>query len=346
MNNKEIAAQVRDQLNEITFETTQRIYSKSSISKLQLQQAQIKSQRDLGYLLNYLIAALENDSINIFLDYVDLSAVIVRNFGLTHTKYIKYLDILHSTIYRVLQTAPQPELDKYMAAAKKRLQHISAMDKSFIQPTNANGKLAKQYLKLLLAAQRRSASQLILEHAKAGGDIKEIYDEILLPVQYEIGRLWQTNQISVAQEHFVSAATQLIMSQLYPYLFQNARNGKKIIAAAVGNELHEIGIRMVSDYFEMAGWDSYFMGAQTPQASIISSINELHPELVALTTTISFHLKELENVICQIRDLPFQPKIIVGGYPFNLDPELWQKIGADAFAPNANSALELAGEIV
>ncbi|MFO7895974.1 MAG: cobalamin-dependent protein [Candidatus Cloacimonadales bacterium] len=346
MNRKQLATLMRMHSAEITLSTTKKIYQRKDNMDAKQQLAQQKSQRDLGYLLNYLIAGLENNSPKIFLDYIDLSAVIVSNFGLSSKKYSKYLGILHFAIYEVLRLSEQSELDEMISAAQERLRHTAQMESSFINPTAANGKLAQKYLNLLLAADRHSASQLILQEVKAGTEIKDIYDEVFLPVQYEVGRLWQTNKISVAQEHFVSAATQMIMSQLYPYLFQTPRNGKKVIAAAVGNELHEIGIRMVSDYFEMAGWDSYFLGAQTPQTSIISSIKELQPEIVALATTISFHLQDLEKVIHEIKQLPLPPKIIVGGYPFNLDRYLWQKIGADAFAPDANSALEMARGIV
>ena len=63
----------------------------------------------------------------------------------------------------------------------------------------------------------------------------------------EVGRLWQMNRLSVAQEHYVTAATQLIMSQLYPLVFRTARRDRRIVAACVGGELHELGVRMVAD---------------------------------------------------------------------------------------------------
>ena len=50
----------------------------------------------------------------------------------------------------------------------------------------------------------------------------------------EVGRLWQMNQISVAQEHYCTAATQLIMSQLYPYIFSGERRNRTLIAAYAG----------------------------------------------------------------------------------------------------------------
>ncbi|MDZ7776615.1 MAG: hypothetical protein U5L09_13885 [Bacteroidales bacterium] len=54
------------------------------------------------------------------------------------------------------------------------------------------------------------------------------------------------------------------MSQLYPYIFNSQRVGKSMVAATVGGELHEMGIRMVADFFEMEGWDTWYLGANAP----------------------------------------------------------------------------------
>jgi len=72
--------------------------------------------------------------------------------------------------------------------------------------------LAQNYLDRLLKGKRESALELILNQAKAGVPVKEMYVQVFQPVQYEIGILWQTNKISVAQEHYCTGATQIVMS--------------------------------------------------------------------------------------------------------------------------------------
>ena len=69
------------------------------------------------------------------------------------------------------------------------------------------------------------------------------------------------NLLSVAQEHYCTAATQLVMSQLYPRIFSTERRGRTLVAARVADDLHEIGLRMVADFFEMEGWDTFYVGA-------------------------------------------------------------------------------------
>ena len=50
-----------------------------------------------------------------------------------------------------------------------------------------------------------------------GGLIPDIYRDVFQDALYEIGTLWETNQISVAEEHMGTAITQYVMSNLWKY---------------------------------------------------------------------------------------------------------------------------------
>jgi hypothetical protein len=95
---------------------------------------------------------------------------------------------------------------------------------SHLLPAAPHGALAERYLELVRAGRRGEASDLILEAVRGGVHVKEIYLHVFQPAQWEVGRLWQTGQLSVAQEHFCTAATQWIMSQLYPWVFSGVRD--------------------------------------------------------------------------------------------------------------------------
>nr|WP_243687075.1 B12-binding domain-containing protein [Methanobacterium formicicum] len=83
--------------------------------------------------------------------------------------------------------------------------------------------LAKNYMDALLNLRRNEASDMIMKAVEEGTSIKDIYMNVFEASQHEIGRLWQTNQITVAQEHFCTAATQRVMSQLYPHIFSTQK---------------------------------------------------------------------------------------------------------------------------
>ena len=207
--------------------------------------------------------------------------------------------------------------------------------------------LAKEYRKLLLNGDRQKASKLILDSVNDGIKVRDIYNHVFQSSLYEIGRLWQTNQITIAQEHFFTAATQMIMSQLYPYIFANKKNGLRMIAASVDSNMHDIGIRMVADFFEMEGWDTYYLGGNAPIQAIIQALQETNPDLLALSVTISKQIPTVEEVIQTIRkdDQYHRTKVIVGGPPFNLSEGLWKKVGSDGFARSADEAVSLAARL-
>ncbi len=208
--------------------------------------------------------------------------------------------------------------------------------------------LARRYIGALLAGDRHVASRLVLEGvAEQGLSVRDIYLHVFQPAQHEVGRLWQMNRLSVAQEHYCTAATQLIMSQLYPYLFASERKGHTLVATCVSGDLHEIGVRMVSDFLEMEGWDTFYLGANTPTSSLLQILAQRRADVLAVSATLTSHVRAVAELIRAVREGQAgeegrEVKIMVGGYPFNVAPELWRQVGADAFARNAEEAIATA----
>ena len=207
--------------------------------------------------------------------------------------------------------------------------------------------LAAAYLAALLRADRHLASRLILDEADRGTAVRDLYLHVFQPAQYELGRLWQLNEIDVAQEHYCSAATQLIMSQLYPRIFSAEKNRGTLVAACVSGDLHEIGARMVCDLFELDGWQTHYLGANVPAAGIIQMVVRWKATVLALSATITYHVRAVAELIAMVRRTPecVDLRILVGGFPFNVSPDLWRAVGADGSARNAQDALTLANQL-
>ncbi len=303
-----------------------------------------KSVRDAGYHLTYLAEALDARQPALFVEYLAWVKVLFAGlrFG---------ADILPTTVEctaAVLAERLPPDLSAaaldYLNAGLRRLPEVPTAPASLIRPDAPLADLARAYLEALLRADRHAAGRLILDAVEQGTPIKAIYLDVFQPVQREIGRLWQTNQISVAQEHYCTAATQLVMSMLYPRIFDSPRKGRRLVAACVGGELHEIGARMVADFFEMDGWDTYFMGANTPTESVLRAVEERQADVLAISATMTFHVSQVADLIAAFRraGLDRRARVLVGGYPFNIAPDLWQRVGADGYAPDAQQAVETA----
>ena len=101
---------------------------------------------------------------------------------------------------------------------------------------------------------------------------------------------------------------------------------------------------MVGDFFEMAGWNSYFCGASTPNATSLEFVVERAAEVLAISTTMGYHVHAVQELIRAVRADPrcAGVRILVGGHPFSVDPGLCGKVGADGSAADAEAAIALA----
>jgi methanogenic corrinoid protein MtbC1 len=306
-----------------------------------------KSIRDMGYHLSYLSEALAVSDPQLFAHYVDWAGSLFTGLGFPDEVMVTMLNCIREVLGDQLPPELGAVTDQYLVAGLKALQQASPGVATFLEPDGPLAGLAQQYLDALLRGERQAASRLILDAVDRGIEIKEIYLHVFQRTQQEIGRLWQMNQVSVAQEHYCTAATQLIMSQLCPHIFTMERVGRQMVAACVGGELHELGIRMVADFFEMDGWDTYYLGANTPAESVVDAIIEREATLIAVSATMTFHIRDVTSMIAQIRAsrAGSKTKILVGGYPFNLSPDLWHRVGADGHALDAEAAVALANRL-
>jgi MerR family transcriptional regulator, light-induced transcriptional regulator len=213
---------------------------------------------------------------------------------------------------------------------------------TFLDPGQPLAELATEYLRCLLRYRRDSASELILRAAENKVSIKEIYLRVFEPCQYEIGRLWQTDQISVAQEHYCTAATQLIMSQLYPYIFRVEReSGGTVVAACAVGELHELGARMLCDLLEMEGVNTIYLGANVPTSGIVEALQENDSHILAVSASMALSIPAVRQLVTAVRAAKPGTKVLVGGGAFNNAPNRWREVGADYATSNAIEAISI-----
>jgi len=300
-----------------------------------------KCVQDVNYNLSYLSQAIASNSPPLFATYIEWVKTLFQGLRIPVFELSESLEI---TGFILKQRFPGDETDiiieHFIKTGLKQLTNAMEPAPSFLDASQLS-ELAHQYLETLRHGERSTASQMILNAIEQGTPVKDIYMQVFQPSQYEIGRLWQTNQISVAEEHYCTAATQTIMAQLYSRIFNTEKNGRRMVATCIGNELHEIGLHMVADFFEIEGWDTYYLGSNTPTASILQTLAERKPHVLAISATMTFHVKLVNDLIEQVRavDPDRRIKILTGGYPFNIERELWRQVGADGFAANAEQAV-------
>jgi MerR family transcriptional regulator, light-induced transcriptional regulator len=306
-----------------------------------------KCLQDAGYHLSYLADSVAAASPSLFYDYVGWAKVMLGARGIPAGDLSRNLSIMREVVRQRCPPDLWGVVDEFFEAGLKRLPSLPTDLPTLFADSAPHGDLARQYLHLLLGGERHAASRLILDAVGAGVPVKDIYMHVFQASQREIGRLWQTNRLSVAQEHYCTAATQLIMAQLYPRIFRTEKNGRRLVATSIAGELHEIGGRIVADFFEMEGWDTYYLGANSPTPAVVQTLAERKAQVLAVSATMTFHVRAVEELVAAVRASEGLRgvKVMVGGYPFNVEPELWRRVGADAYAADASEAVAAAGRL-
>jgi len=336
----------RDALIDIVDTQLAQVYPNHSQREVEESIANLRINTQMH--LDYLTQALAANSPALFVDHVAWSQVTLASRDIPTNRLIVNLESIDQALHQLLPTEFRPIAKQYITAGMEQLPQISAPLTTFLDQNIPLASLANDYLASLLRGERRLASLLILDALDNGVTVQDIYLQVFQRSQQEIGRLWQLNQLSVAQEHYCTAATQMIMSQLYPTIFANEKNGHTLVATCVSTELHEIGLRMVTDFLEMAGWDTYYIGANAPVADIVQTLISRGADLLAISVTMTPHLPILADIITAVRAEPAcrNVKIMVGGYPFHIASDLWRIVGADGYADSAQSALHIAETLV
>jgi methanogenic corrinoid protein MtbC1 len=168
-------------------------------------------------------------------------------------------------------------------------------------------------------------------------NIVTLYNEILTPALYEDFRKEEEKEICIWKEHIRTSIVRTIIECCYPFIvkerdekYGNSSRGE-VIVLCPPEELHEIGARMVADFFTLCGLNVTFAGANTPQDDIINAIKYHNPNYVAISITNYYNLVAARRVIMKIREVkreaPFQ--IIFGGQACRGNLDTCRNMGAD-----------------
>jgi methanogenic corrinoid protein MtbC1 len=200
----------------------------------------------------------------------------------------------------------------------------------------------------LLAGHQYEALNILNQFIDSGSSMVDFEMHVIQPSLYRIGEKWQTNQVSVAQEHLASTIVQSVMTMGLLRSPPPVMSNKKILLACVEDNHHGIGLRMVSDAFQLAGWDVQHLGTNVPTAVIIQHASEWKPDIVGLSVSFAHHLQTAKAVIARLKEQLgiTRPAVMVGGLAINRFSQLAGVFGADADSKDAMSAIASAIRIV
>nr|WP_263429779.1 cobalamin-dependent protein [Nannocystis pusilla] len=177
-----------------------------------------------------------------------------------------------------------------------------------------------------LAGDRREAVRLLLEDGLgAGARVEELQDHVVRAAQDEIGRLWQLNRVSIAQEHLATAISQLSLAALFERATPRPALGKRVLLACVEGELHELPARLVADVLELDGFEVRYLGANVPTDELVGEVQAEQPDLIGLSVTMSFNLPALRAAVVGVRGAGERP-LFIGGHAIRWSPGLAREL--------------------
>lgn len=346
MDEKKLGHFIKSRMEELKKEILSRQLERQPHLKKKYHREQLdRCLQDIEYHLSYLSQALSVNQVLLFEEYMHWVKILFEERNLSVDELQVNLEIIEEILSQHLPEE-RAHLSPFIAGGQKGLTRPSSQ-LTFLHEKNPYLQLAQSYLQSLLTQDRSHSLSLILPRVQEGMPPQDVYRYVFQPVMREVGYLWQRNRLSVAREHYCTATTQLIMSHLYPYLLNpSIEKDYRCISLCVSGELHELGIRMVADLLEMASWDTLHLGANTPQQGILELIQEKRVHLLAISATLTLNLGQVRDLIEAVQQSSPWVKVMVGGYPFNLSGNLWQKLGAHGFAPDAQRAVQVARELV
>jgi methanogenic corrinoid protein MtbC1 len=198
-------------------------------------------------------------------------------------------------------------------------EHSAAADNSVGREAERRAAtVARSYLEALRAADAGGAYRLASGILGEGLSLAALYQDVITPAMYELGRLWERGAITIADEHLATALTHRVLGALTPLAFADQTLEKdspkpRAMLAAVQGEQHALGLRMAADLLEDAGCEAIYLGADVPVEALMQAIASFSPDLLGLSATMPELGDVLEGTVAGVRSEYPELGVLVGG---------------------------------
>ena len=204
------------------------------------------------------------------------------------------------------------------------------------------------FTEAVLAGDARGAMVLVNSCMARGDSLVAVEVHVMQPALYRIGVLWQENKLSMVQEHLATAVVQSVMTSALLRTSAPAAIGRRVVLAAVAGNQHLLGLRMVADAFQLAGWDVDYLGANVPTTMLVEQVAASAPDLLGLSVAFAHQLPEVNATLAQLRARcgDATPPVLIGGVAIRQFELLARSLGASAFGLDADAAVAEASRLV
>ena len=180
-----------------------------------------------------------------------------------------------------------------------------------------------------------------------GLSAQQLLDEGLLRGMSLLGVRFKANEVFVPEVLVAARALNKGTERLKPALIASGVEPKGLaVIGTVKGDLHDIGKNLVKLMMEGAGFEVIDLGIDVSDDAFVAAVREHHPHVLLLSALLTTTMRQQGSVIQALiaAGVREQVKIMVGGAP--ITQSFCEEIGADAYAPDAASAAEVASTFI
>ena len=162
-----------------------------------------------------------------------------------------------------------------------------------------------------------------------------------------VGDKFRRDELFMPEVLISAKAMQAGMDILRPKLIEaGAKLAGKIVLGTVKGDLHDIGKNLVAMLMEGAGFQVIDLGIDVPSEKFVETVKSQKPDILGLSALLTTTMPKMKEVMESLVEAGVRKsvKVMVGGAP--VTEKFAKDVGADAYAPDAASAVEKARELV
>jgi 5-methyltetrahydrofolate--homocysteine methyltransferase len=191
-----------------------------------------------------------------------------------------------------------------------------------------------------------AVAELVQDALDAGMAPGEVLSDALLAGMDEVGRDFKAGVLFVPEVMFSARAMKAGMAVLRPLLAESdmASSGKCVLGTVKG-DLHDIGKNLVTMMLDGGGFEAIDLGIDLDPSTFVDAVREHKPDLVGMSALLTTTMVQMKATIEALEEAGLRDsvKIMIGGAP--VTAAFAEQIGADAYAADAATAVDLAREL-
>ena len=193
------------------------------------------------------------------------------------------------------------------------------------------------------AGKKDKVEEIVKQALDEGHTANEILEQGLIQGMNRVGVDFKSNKIYVPEVLIAARAMKSGMAILRPKIVEEKIEPKgRVAIGTVKGDLHDIGKNLVGMMLEGAGYEVIDLGVDVAPEKFIQANKEQDADLIGMSSLLTTTMLSMRDTIQAFEQAGIREgmKVMVGGAPVT---QKWcDEIGADGYAPDAASAVELA----